>query len=529
MDDVLREKILASLDPGWDKKSERALARALERDPVAREYAASLRRVDRALRSWPTGARTESEWEASAARVLAAIEADAKDPGAARVLTGEFDPFAPPAFADDASPMETRPAMSEPNEHDPDLENLAALTRTSLAPGAVPSVRPHAAPSITDAADDTSSGIVDIKQLSAMARDAAASAPPPAAAKAPAAEAKPAEPEAPKPARTEAKPAAKKDDVMVTAKPAVPVVAAEPPRRAGGGPLWAIGGMAVMAGAFLLYNSSKESAPTSPSAVESTSPSGASPESVPQAVPSAAPVAPAEPAAPAPAPVAEAAPVAAPTPPPPPVAAPAPEPAPAPEAQARRHARTEASESAPAARTAAPSASTRGPAPASAAAAPAPAARAPAAPAPTPAAAPAAAPRGTAAAAAPAPAAGRATSVDDLLNRAAPSAAPAAAAAPAAPSADLPERLGRAQITSVLGPLNGAVRSCAQGQTGTAPVSIVIGNDGAVRTATVSGQFAGTPVGDCIAGVVRRAHFPAFRAPTQNLMFPYVITPPTGR
>ncbi|MBK8693375.1 MAG: hypothetical protein IPN17_14060 [Deltaproteobacteria bacterium] len=81
----------------------------------------------------------------------------------------------------------------------------------------------------------------------------------------------------------------------------------------------------------------------------------------------------------------------------------------------------------------------------------------------------------------------------------------------------------------MLGPLNGAVRSCAQGQTGTAPVSIVIGNDGAVRTATVSGQFAGTPVGDCIAGVVRRAHFPAFRAATQNLMFPYVITPPTGR
>ncbi len=286
MDDALREKILASLDPGSDKKSERALARALDRDPVAREYAASLRRVDRALRSWPVGARPESEWEASAARVLAAIEADAKDPGAARVLAGEIDPLAPPAFDDDASPMETRPAMSEPNEHDPDLENLAALTRTSLAPGAVPSVRPHSAPSIADAADDTSSGIVDIKQLSAMARDAAASAPPPAAAKASAAEAKPAEAEAPKPAKTEAKPASKKDDVMVTAKPAVPVVAAEPPRRAGGGPLWAIGGMAVMAGAFLLYNSSRDSAPTSPSAVESTSPASASPESVPQAVPS---------------------------------------------------------------------------------------------------------------------------------------------------------------------------------------------------------------------------------------------------
>jgi len=526
VDDALREKILASLDPGSDKKSERALARALDRDPVAREYAASLRRVDRALRSWPVGARPESEWEASAARVLAAIEADAKDPGAARVLAGEIDPLAPPAFDDDASPMETRPAMSEPNEHDPDLENLAALTRTSLAPGAVPSVRPHSAPSISDAADDTSSGIVDIKQLSAMARDAAASAPPPAAAKASAAEAKPAEAEAPKPAKTEAKPASKKDDVMVTAKPAVPVVAAEPPRRAGGGPLWAIGGMAVMAGAFLLYNSSRDSAPTSPSAVESTSPASDSPASLPQAVPSPAPVAQAEPA---PTPAAEAAPVAAVAPPPPAVVAPAPEPAP--EAQARRHARTEPSEGAAATRVAAAPAPARTTAPAAPAAAPAPAARPAAAPAPTTtAAAPAAAPRGGAAAAAtPAPAAGRATSVDDLLNRAAPTATPAAAAAPAAPSADLPERLGRAQITGVLGPLNGAVRSCAQGQTGTAPVSIVIGNDGAVRTATVSGQFAGTPVGDCIAGVVRRAHFPAFRAATQNLMFPYVITPPTGR
>lgn len=516
MDDALREKILASLDHAPDSASDPAVARALEQDPEARGYAAGLYRIDAALRSWPLAVRSEAAWAESEARVLAVIAAAAKVRGAGRVPPGETDDLAPPTFDDDStSMMETRPAMSEPNEHDPDLENLAALTRTSLAPGAVPSVRAPSSPSIADATDDTSSGIVDIKQLSALARDAAASAPPPAKAAEPVVEAaKPAAAEAAKP-KADARPAAKKDDVMVTAKPAA-VVAPEPPRRAGGGPLWAIGGMAVMAGAFLIYNASRDSSPTSPSAVESNAPVGAVPEAVPQAAPT--PTAEPAPAAPMP----EAAPVAVVAPavvPPPPVAAPAPEPAAeaAPQPVARSASR--APHAAAAARTIAPTAPA---APVVAAPAPTPAARPAAAPAPTPAAAPRGGP-------APAPAAGRATSVDDLLNRAAPTAAPASAAPAPAAAADLPERLGRAQITGVLSPLNGAVRSCAQGQTGTAPVSIVIGNDGAVRTATVSGQFAGTPVGECIAGVVRRAHFPAFRAATQNLMFPYVITPPTGR
>ncbi|MDP3218423.1 MAG: hypothetical protein Q8S73_30240, partial [Deltaproteobacteria bacterium] len=299
MDDALRDKILASLDPAPDRRPDKALARALDRDPAARAYAAGLRRVDRALRSWPLRERPESAWEASEARVLAALEADAKVRGGARVPPGEIDDLAPPSFDDDgASTMETPPAMSEPNEHDPDLDNLAALTRTSLAPGAVPSVRPHA-PSLADAADDTSSGIVDIKQLSAIARDAASTAPPKPAE--PAAAAREDEPKsaAAKPAavKADAKPAARKDDVMVTAKPAVPVLSTEAPRRTGGGPLWAIGGMAVMAGAFLIYNSSRDSAPTSPSAIEANAPSNAAPESVPQAVPVATAPTPAEPAA----------------------------------------------------------------------------------------------------------------------------------------------------------------------------------------------------------------------------------------
>ena len=68
--------------------------------------------------------------------------------------------------------------MSETQDQDADLEGLAALTRTSNLPPSmsVPTVRP----ALTDEVDDSSSGIVDIKKLAAMARSAESMAPPPA-------------------------------------------------------------------------------------------------------------------------------------------------------------------------------------------------------------------------------------------------------------------------------------------------------------------------------------------------------------
>lgn len=102
-----------------------------------------------------------------------------------------------------------------------------------------------------------------------------------------------------------------------------------------------------------------------------------------------------------------------------------------------------------------------------------------------------------------------------------PAAAPPPTAAP-----DVPERLNRSAATAVLVGLGGAVRACAHGQTGTAPVAIVIVSDGSVSQANVTGQFAGTPVAECISGVVRRAHFPPFRAAQANITYPYVILPP---
>ena len=111
------------------------------------------------------------------------------------------------------------------------------------------------------------------------------------------------------------------------------------------------------------------------------------------------------------------------------------------------------------------------------------------------------------------------------MNQVAGGPARPAAAAPA-PTEELPERLTRSQVTSVLGGLAGPVRQCAGGETGTAPFSITIANDGTVQNASLSGQFSGTPQGECMEGVVRRARFGRFRNPTQTLVYPYVIQPP---
>lgn len=528
MDDELKLKIAASLDRATDAEADADVVRAMSDDPSVEAWARGVYSLDRALRQWPDRRRGEGSWDRLAERIRKRVEEKpAKGRKGASVTTHDADLTAIPVFEDDtAPPMEQQTAMPETNEHDADLEGLAALTRTSQVPGAMPSTPPRSlGPSLVDAPDDTSSGLVDMKTLAAATREAAASVPPPIAipAAAPAESAK---------ARDKvelSKLVEKTDDVIAKPKAtpvAAPVVVAEPQRKGGNTWLGALGGMAVATAAFLLYTRSQAPTPSMESAVRA----------VDQNAPAAAPAAPSEgtpPAAETPAPQPAAPPVAAaapepapaPTPVAAPVAAPAPQPVAAPpppaaEREPERAARTRAARE-ESARPAAPRAE---PAPAPAQAAPPapPAAQRPAATAAAAPARPAAAPAGNTAGPGARPA-----SVDDLINRVAGS-GPAAPAAPAAaaPTAEVPERLTRPQITSVLTPLNGAVRACAQGQTGTAPVAIVIGSDGVVRSASVSGQFAGGEIGSCIEGVVRRAHFPQFRAPTANVTWPFVILPP---
>ncbi len=556
MDEELRKRIAASLDLPEDSPADPEVARALDVDPEAASYARGLYVLERALRRWPVRPRDEADWERAEAKLLARIESD---PGRAKVKRGaevsrdDLDATAAPVFHDGGAAdhdTESMRTMSESQDNDADLEALAALTRTSLGPGAIPSSPPRAVgPSITDDVDETSSGIVDIKSLAAVAR---ASVVPVAEEAKPAAEPEKVEEEPKAPAL--AKPAAAdkpapKTDVMVRPKalPATQVTEEAPPRR-GGGFKGMLIGVAVSAAAFFLYTQTQSSSP-SPTGAAAVSPDeGARTESAPAPAeaPAQAPAAAAPVVAEAPPPPA---PEAAPTPAPPaavgapeaaaadPGAAGPPAPAaaiqqagpPAPGAAGPRHAegaqRHAATAPAPrAARTAAPTTAT-----ATAEAPRPPPAAPPAAPAAAPAPAPTAPARGgagAAAAAAPAARPSGGNSVDDLMNQVAGAPARPAAAAAAAPAEELPERLSRSQVTSVLSGLAGAVRQCAGGQTGTAPFSLTIANDGTVQTANLSGQFSGTPQGECMEGVVRRARFGRFRNPTQSLVYPFVIQPP---
>jgi hypothetical protein len=77
---------------------------------------------------------------------------------------------------------------------------------------------------------------------------------------------------------------------------------------------------------------------------------------------------------------------------------------------------------------------------------------------------------------------------------------------------------------SAMSGVSGAVSACGNGEHGTATVAITVsGSTGRVTGANVTGQFAGTPVGSCIARAVRGATFPHFTRPTFNVTYPFRI------
>ncbi|HEX4462986.1 MAG TPA: GYF domain-containing protein [Polyangia bacterium] len=151
-------------------------------------------------------------------------------------------------------------------------------------------------------------------------------------------------------------------------------------------------------------------------------------------------------------------------------------------------------------------------------------AKAPAAP--EPAAAPAAA--------APAPkhAGGKRDELDDLLNNASPGDTPkqhkAAAAREESSSASddsLPETLDKSQIVSGMSKVKGRVQGCFDQYKvpGMATVAITIGTSGRVSSANVTGQFAGTPTGDCVAKAVKSAGFSRFKGSPISFVYPYQL------
>jgi len=127
---------------------------------------------------------------------------------------------------------------------------------------------------------------------------------------------------------------------------------------------------------------------------------------------------------------------------------------------------------------------------------------------------------------------GGSNSIDDLLGQALgptggggrPPAAAAGGGGGGGGDAALPEQPGRDQVRAALSAVQTAVAACGGGQHGMAMTAITVGGStGRVSNAVVSGQFAGTPVGSCVARAARGARFPRFRNPTFSVSFPFRI------
>ncbi len=112
--------------------------------------------------------------------------------------------------------------------------------------------------------------------------------------------------------------------------------------------------------------------------------------------------------------------------------------------------------------------------------------------------------------------------LEDLMHRAsdAPAVVPASTSTPA-PS-NVATTPTRDQVRSALNAVAPAVEACADGRHGLATVSVVFtGATGAVRSATVTGPYAGTPEGSCIARAVREAQVPTFSQGTFTVSYPF--------
>ena len=104
-----------------------------------------------------------------------------------------------------------------------------------------------------------------------------------------------------------------------------------------------------------------------------------------------------------------------------------------------------------------------------------------------------------------------------------PATARPAPAPPAAAQRSTNETPTRDEVLGAMRGIQAQVQACGGGRTGVAQVQITVGGSGRVRSATVSGPFAGTAEGSCIARVVRSARLPRFTADSFEFAFPFSI------
>ena len=82
--------------------------------------------------------------------------------------------------------------------------------------------------------------------------------------------------------------------------------------------------------------------------------------------------------------------------------------------------------------------------------------------------------------------------------------------------------LSRSDVQNGMSAVAPAVKSCGQGKGGTITMNITIGKTGRVSSASATGAFAGTPVGNCAARAVRRAKFPSSQQ-NLNVKYPFKL------
>jgi hypothetical protein len=70
----------------------------------------------------------------------------------------------------------------------------------------------------------------------------------------------------------------------------------------------------------------------------------------------------------------------------------------------------------------------------------------------------------------------------------------------------------------------GQAQACFAGTEGLASLRLTVAPSGKVAKVTVTGLFAGTPVGACVERAVRAASFPAWDGRPQSVGYSYLLS-----
>jgi hypothetical protein len=96
-------------------------------------------------------------------------------------------------------------------------------------------------------------------------------------------------------------------------------------------------------------------------------------------------------------------------------------------------------------------------------------------------------------------------------------------ATPSEVDSNLPAQPSREAVVAALDAIAPQLASCTGDKHGVANVTLTVRGAGIVSHALVTGVFAGTPEGSCIARAVKLAHFEPFRDPTIRVTYPFQL------